>query len=32
MLINQGTEIQSKYIEAVKKLNTAVIEINALTN
>ena len=32
MLINQSTEIQSKYIEAVRKLNISVIEINSLTN
>ncbi|MFV8271340.1 CusA/CzcA family heavy metal efflux RND transporter [Flavobacterium sp. GT2N3] len=32
MLINQGTEIQSDYIEAVRKLNISVIEINTLTN
>ncbi|MFV7235634.1 CusA/CzcA family heavy metal efflux RND transporter [Flavobacterium sp. ZB4R12] len=32
MLINQSTEIQSYYIEAVRKLNISVIEINALTN
>ncbi|MFV8347405.1 CusA/CzcA family heavy metal efflux RND transporter [Flavobacterium sp. ZB4P13] len=32
MLINQSTEIQSYYIEAVRKLNISVIEINALNN
>ncbi|MFV8326912.1 CusA/CzcA family heavy metal efflux RND transporter [Flavobacterium sp. ZS1P14] len=32
MLINQSTEIQSNYIEAIRKLNTTVIEINSLTN
>ncbi|MFV5695785.1 CusA/CzcA family heavy metal efflux RND transporter [Flavobacterium sp. LB3P122] len=32
MLINQSTEIQRDYIEAVRKLNISVIEINALTN
>lgn len=32
MLINQSTEIQSNYIEAIRKLNISVIEINALTN
>nr|WP_314896724.1 CusA/CzcA family heavy metal efflux RND transporter [uncultured Flavobacterium sp.] len=32
MLINQSTEIQSNYIEAVRKLNNTVIEINSLTN
>jgi cobalt-zinc-cadmium resistance protein CzcA len=32
MLINQNTEIQSNYIEAVRRLNSTVIEINSLTN
>ncbi|MBC5841651.1 CusA/CzcA family heavy metal efflux RND transporter [Flavobacterium sp. F-380] len=32
MLINQSTGIQSDYIEAVRKLNISIIEINALTN
>lgn len=30
MLINQNTEIQSNYIEIVKKLNTTIIELNSL--
>ncbi|MCC9073479.1 TolC family protein [Flavobacterium sp. F-65] len=32
MLINQNTEIQGNYIEAVKRLNSSIIEINSLTN
>lgn len=32
MLINQNTEIQSNYIEAVRRLNNTIIEINSLTN
>ena len=32
MLINQNTEIQSNYIEAVRKLNNTIIELNSLTN
>ena len=32
MLINQSTEIQSDYIEAVKKLNVSVVELNYLSN
>jgi heavy metal efflux system protein len=32
MLINQNTEIQSNYIEAIRKLNEAVINLNSLTN
>ena len=31
MLINQNTEIQSNYIEAVRKLNNSIIELNSLT-
>ena len=31
MLINQNTEIQSNYIEAVRKLNNSSIELNSLT-
>jgi cobalt-zinc-cadmium resistance protein CzcA len=31
MLINQNTEIQSSYIEAVRKLNNTIIEINSLS-
>jgi cobalt-zinc-cadmium resistance protein CzcA len=30
MLINQTTEIQSNYIEAIKQLNDSIIEINSL--
>ena len=30
MLINQTTEIQSNYIEAIKQLNNSIIEINSL--
>ena len=30
MLINQTTEIQSNYIEAIKQLNSSIIEINSL--
>lgn len=32
MLINQNTEIQSNYIEAVRNLNNSVIELNSLAN
>lgn len=32
MLINQSTEIQSNYIEAVKKMNISVVELNYLSN
>ncbi|TPG44109.1 CusA/CzcA family heavy metal efflux RND transporter [Flavobacterium pectinovorum] len=32
MLTNQNTEIQSNYIEAVRELNTTVIELHSLTN
>lgn len=32
MLINQNTEIQSNYIEAVRKLNNAIVELNFLTS
>jgi cobalt-zinc-cadmium resistance protein CzcA len=32
MLINQNTEIQSNYIEAVRNLNNNVVELNSLTN
>jgi cobalt-zinc-cadmium resistance protein CzcA len=32
MLINQSTEIQSNYIEAIRKLNSNLIEIYSLTN
>lgn len=31
MLINQNTEIQNSYIETVRKLNSSIIELNALT-
>ena len=30
MLVNQTTEIQSNYIEAIKQLNNSIIEINSL--
>lgn len=32
MLINQNTQIQGSYIEAIKSLNSSIIEINSLTN
>lgn len=32
MLINQTTEVQSNYIEAVRQLNNTVVEINSLIN
>ncbi len=32
MLINQTTEIQSNYLEAIKQLNNSIIEINTLIN
>ena len=32
MLINQNTEIQSNYVEAVKQLNNTIIQLNSLTN
>ena len=32
MLINQNTEIQSNYIEAVRQLNNAIVQLNSLTN
>ncbi|WP_040474059.1 TolC family protein, partial [Flavobacterium frigoris] len=31
MLINQNTQIQSNYIEVVRKLNNSIIELNSLT-
>ena len=31
LLINQSTEIQNNYIEAVRKLNNSNIELNSLT-
>jgi heavy metal efflux system protein len=31
MLINQNTEIQSNYIETVRKLNSSIIQLNSLT-
>ncbi len=32
MLINQNTEIQSNYIEAVKQLNNSIVQLTSLTN
>lgn len=32
MLINQNTEIQSNYVEAIRKLNAAIVQLNLLTN
>ena len=32
MLVNQTTEIKNNYVEAVRKLNEAVINLNSLTN
>jgi cobalt-zinc-cadmium resistance protein CzcA len=32
ILINQNTEIQSNYIEAIRKLNNSIVELNSLTN
>ncbi len=31
MLINQNTEIQSNYLEAIKRINNNIIELNSLT-
>ncbi len=32
MLINQNTEIQSNYVEAVRQLNNTVVQLNSFTN
>ncbi len=32
MLINQNTEIQSNYVEAVRQLNNTIVQLNSLTN
>ena len=32
MLINQNTEIQSNYLEAVRQLNNAIVQLNYVIN